>query len=153
MLTAIKLDFKIKLKWLYFTGVGGPCWVGYFCSGGTETPEPCPAGSFANESGLAVCHGCPEGYYCIEGKNHSLHMWSVLLAKQHLLLNTERHVKYPIYKAQTWVIEMCFRKQKVLTQYKRYKCMCLGSCIISRYCMARKNVDRSGRPELSFLAN
>lgn len=47
-----------------FPGLGGPCWVGYYCPAGTETPILCPPGSFSNETGLAECHGCPAGYYC-----------------------------------------------------------------------------------------
>lgn len=48
-------------------GWGGECSPGYFCIAGAEKETPCPAGSFANTSGLASCDECPSGYYCSVG--------------------------------------------------------------------------------------
>ena len=41
------------------TGAGDICPLGSYCPLGTTLPLPCPAGSFSNETGLAVCHICP----------------------------------------------------------------------------------------------
>lgn len=50
------------------TGKGGICPVGHYCPVGTTIPLPCKNGYYNNVSGQAVCHPCPAGYYCLEGK-------------------------------------------------------------------------------------
>ncbi|XP_053729819.1 SCO-spondin isoform X1 [Synchiropus splendidus] len=42
------------------------CPPAHYCPEGTLSPIPCPAGSFANRTGHAVCQRCPAGYYCPE---------------------------------------------------------------------------------------
>ncbi|XP_023933458.1 uncharacterized protein LOC106181652, partial [Lingula anatina] len=49
------------------TGVGDICPPGSYCPIGTTHPQACGAGTFSNETGQALCHQCPEGYYCLEG--------------------------------------------------------------------------------------
>jgi len=43
------------------------CPQGYFCVTGTINPQPCPAGSFGNQTKVSVstdCQPCPGGKYC-----------------------------------------------------------------------------------------
>ncbi|RUS80256.1 hypothetical protein EGW08_011985, partial [Elysia chlorotica] len=49
------------------SGVGGICPLSHYCPTGSAHPIPCSAGSFANVTGLPVCHLCPEGFYCLNG--------------------------------------------------------------------------------------
>ena len=51
------------------TGEGGVCPVGNYCPEGTTYPLPCAAGTFSNVTGLAACHQCPAGFYCLDGMN------------------------------------------------------------------------------------
>ena len=51
-------------------GIGGICPVGHYCPLNSTVPLACPAGSFANVTGLALCHPCPSGFYCLEGATH-----------------------------------------------------------------------------------
>lgn len=40
---------------------------GHLCPAGTALPEPCPSGTFSNNTGahnLSVCTPCPSGRYC-----------------------------------------------------------------------------------------
>ena len=51
----------------YFTGVGGECPPGYYCEAGTSIPEPCPLGTFSNQSRLtsvSECTPCLAGMFC-----------------------------------------------------------------------------------------
>ena len=43
---------------------GDQCPAGHYCPTGTADPVQCPAGSFANVTGLAICHPCTPGHYC-----------------------------------------------------------------------------------------
>ena len=41
--------------------------LGHFCPAGTALPQPCPPGTFNNQTGahsLSVCSPCPSGVYC-----------------------------------------------------------------------------------------
>lgn len=41
--------------------------LGHFCPAGTALPQPCPLGTFSNQTGahsLSVCTHCPSGVYC-----------------------------------------------------------------------------------------
>ncbi|PIK41162.1 hypothetical protein BSL78_21986 [Apostichopus japonicus] len=49
------------------TGPGDVCPEGHYCPTGSDQPILCPAGSYANQTGLETCLQCPEGYYCTEG--------------------------------------------------------------------------------------
>ena len=49
------------------TGVGDVCPIGSFCPQGSTLPLLCSNGTYGNETGLALCHECPAGYYCLEG--------------------------------------------------------------------------------------
>lgn len=43
-----------------------PC-QGHLCPAGTALPQPCPSGTFSNNTGahnLSVCAPCPSGRYC-----------------------------------------------------------------------------------------
>nr|XP_020649902.1 multiple epidermal growth factor-like domains protein 11 [Pogona vitticeps] len=52
---------------------GAPCPVDHFCPLGSESPTPCPPGSYAAETHRRErCHPCPEGKYCLLG--HSLQL-------------------------------------------------------------------------------
>ena len=45
------------------------CPVGHYCPLGTADPEPCPKGTYNNETGLekeADCVECPAGEYCAQ---------------------------------------------------------------------------------------
>ena len=45
----------------------GPCPVGHYCEQQTQDPQPCPAGSFNNQTmitSLSECQDCTPGYYC-----------------------------------------------------------------------------------------
>ena len=45
------------------------CPIGHYCPLGTAGPEPCPKGSYNNETGLQAegdCVLCPPGEYCTE---------------------------------------------------------------------------------------
>ena len=49
--------------------ISGPCPEGYYCLAGTESPEPCPVGTYGNTAGfsqLSDCLACPAGRYCDE---------------------------------------------------------------------------------------
>jgi len=41
-----------------------PCFAGYYCPLGTNTPTPCEAGKYQNHTGSTSCITCPAGYYC-----------------------------------------------------------------------------------------
>ena len=46
---------------------GDACPVGHYCEVGTHTPEPCPAGTFSNSTGLrqeSECTRCTSGKCC-----------------------------------------------------------------------------------------
>ena len=43
------------------------CLQGYFCVSGSTFPQPCPAGTYGNSTGLRRsedCSPCPGGWYC-----------------------------------------------------------------------------------------
>ena len=42
----------------------GPCPIGHYCLQGTDTPIPCPIGTFMPTMGSNVCTECTPGYYC-----------------------------------------------------------------------------------------
>jgi len=45
----------------------GPCEPGYYCPEGTQTPIPCPAGTFSPQARATneyFCIPCPPGYVC-----------------------------------------------------------------------------------------
>lgn len=47
--------------WIYLI------FIGHFCPAGTALPQPCPLGTFNNETGadsLSLCAACPSGVYC-----------------------------------------------------------------------------------------
>jgi len=47
----------------------GPCPAGFYCTEGTDEPEPCPRGTFSNATKLQSieqCYNCTEGQYCSE---------------------------------------------------------------------------------------
>ncbi|GBG24881.1 Sushi, von Willebrand factor type A, EGF and pentraxin domain-containing protein 1 [Hondaea fermentalgiana] len=46
-----------------------PCDLGHYCFDAATFPVPCPAGSYANETGESddLCTTCPAGYECPEG--------------------------------------------------------------------------------------
>ena len=44
-----------------------PCHVSTYCTGGRSAPKLCNAGSFANVTGLTVCHRCQAGRFSTEG--------------------------------------------------------------------------------------
>ena len=46
--------------------VGGPCPVSHYCPAGTGYPLACPAGTYNNITGQAVCTPCEAGYFCNE---------------------------------------------------------------------------------------
>ncbi|XP_033027848.1 signal peptide, CUB and EGF-like domain-containing protein 3 [Lacerta agilis] len=47
---------------------GAPCPVGHFCPLGSESPTPCPPGSYMAEThAQGQCHTCPERKYCLPG--------------------------------------------------------------------------------------
>lgn len=51
------------------TGVSGPCPAGSFCPPQTETPEPCPLGTYSSATKLtsaSECESCSQGQYCGE---------------------------------------------------------------------------------------
>lgn len=44
-----------------------PCPIAHFCDEGILTAEPCPAGTYRNQTGargIFDCHVCPAGNYC-----------------------------------------------------------------------------------------
>jgi hypothetical protein len=49
------------------TGEGDVCPMGSYCPLGSTLPMLCLAGSYSNQTGLAQCLECPEGYYCENG--------------------------------------------------------------------------------------
>ena len=54
------------------TASSGVCPSGSYCPQGTSTPNPCPAGTYNDQTGgesLNDCLNCPAGYYCaVAGK-------------------------------------------------------------------------------------
>lgn len=47
---------------------GDVCPMGHFCPQGSESPKPCPIGTFLPEPGafsLSHCRSCPPGQYCL----------------------------------------------------------------------------------------
>ena len=53
-----------------FKGIGDICPTGHFCVSGVSEPEPCPAGSYNDQTGQSSCQICPEGYYCPQGTSY-----------------------------------------------------------------------------------
>ncbi|KAJ7990480.1 hypothetical protein DPEC_G00300750 [Dallia pectoralis] len=47
-------------------GGRGRCPPAHYCPAGSANPVPCPAGGYANMSGLSRCPRCHAGYYCPE---------------------------------------------------------------------------------------
>ncbi|XP_062603182.1 uncharacterized protein LOC134264959 [Saccostrea cucullata] len=48
-------------------GTNGPCPVGHYCLSGTTTAEPCPRGTYRNQTGAGNetdCWPCQGGHYC-----------------------------------------------------------------------------------------
>ncbi|CAM9191532.1 unnamed protein product, partial [Ectocarpus fasciculatus] len=44
-----------------------PCPIAHYCTSGTSSPSPCPAGTFRDEVGgasISDCRACPEGHFC-----------------------------------------------------------------------------------------
>ena len=48
-----------------YTGIGNICPPGTFCTGGSNVPRDCAAGTYNDESGQKECKACPAGYYCV----------------------------------------------------------------------------------------
>ncbi|OQS02383.1 hypothetical protein THRCLA_21431 [Thraustotheca clavata] len=48
-----------------YSGSQNYCPVGSFCPSGSIVPQPCPAGTFNNNTGQASCQICPARYYCL----------------------------------------------------------------------------------------
>eukprot|EP00163_Fabomonas_tropica_P011852 TRINITY_DN227_c0_g2_i1.p1 TRINITY_DN227_c0_g2~~TRINITY_DN227_c0_g2_i1.p1 ORF type:complete len:7500 (+),score=2428.07 TRINITY_DN227_c0_g2_i1:177-22676(+) len=46
------------------TSQGDICPVGHYCPANSDSPLPCPAGTFQNAQGNDTCMECPEGFYC-----------------------------------------------------------------------------------------
>ena len=46
-------------------GIGGVCPLGHHCPAASEYPQPCDAGSYADQIGMWNCTVCPPGYYCL----------------------------------------------------------------------------------------
>lgn len=54
---------------LYNRTNAGPCPVGFFCSEGSDEPQPCPRGTFNNVTkrySESQCYKCTPGMYCSE---------------------------------------------------------------------------------------
>jgi hypothetical protein len=51
-------------KGLAWLSTGDICPKGTYCPAGSKEPLPCPAGTFANVTGLSRCHPCSPGKYC-----------------------------------------------------------------------------------------
>ena len=45
---------------------GGPCPLGHHCPNGTSYPLGCAAGTYSASTGAAECTVCPAGHYCVE---------------------------------------------------------------------------------------
>ena len=48
---------------------GGPCPKGFYCPLGTDSPKPCPRGTFSDKTKLQIesqCYNCTAGQYCGE---------------------------------------------------------------------------------------
>ncbi len=58
------LHLHIMLMFIGDDSTGGPCPVAHYCPEGTSNPVACPAGSYANVTGLSNCTLCPAAYYC-----------------------------------------------------------------------------------------
>lgn len=48
----------------FHTGIGGVCPTGHYCPRASDLPQPCMAGSYADEEAMESCKLCPEGFYC-----------------------------------------------------------------------------------------
>ncbi|KAF6736840.1 hypothetical protein FQA47_014055 [Oryzias melastigma] len=44
----------------------GLCPPSHYCPEGSDSPVPCPAGTYSNLTGQPACSRCPAGYYCPE---------------------------------------------------------------------------------------
>ena len=69
--------------------MGDVCPSGNYCPLGTTTPMACGAGTFSNETGLAECHECPAGYYCLNGEdlNYVTHLSSCKINSWRYIVN------------------------------------------------------------------
>ena len=40
--------------------------IGYFCPAGSDSPQPCPPGTYSSTGlqSISQCLPCPDGYYC-----------------------------------------------------------------------------------------
>ena len=47
------------------TFIGDICPEGFYCSGGADSPVPCPNATFVNHTGASYCYTCPAGSYCV----------------------------------------------------------------------------------------
>lgn len=48
---------------------GGLCPIAHYCPANSSQPIPCPAGTFSNQTGQAVCLPCPPGFFCEAGSD------------------------------------------------------------------------------------
>ena len=46
-----------------------PCDLGHYCPSPANAPQPCPAGSYSNETGAVTCKACDAGYSCLIPSN------------------------------------------------------------------------------------
>jgi len=45
-------------------GIGGICPRGHYCRQGSDSPDPCPPGTYSDFQGAWECKVCEAGYYC-----------------------------------------------------------------------------------------
>lgn len=46
-----------------------PCEIGHYCPSPLNTPQPCPQGTYANETRSVSCKACDAGYSCLDPAN------------------------------------------------------------------------------------
>ena len=46
-----------------------PCDIGHYCPSPLNAPQPCPPGSYANETGSVSCKACDAGHSCLDPSN------------------------------------------------------------------------------------
>ena len=71
---------------------GDVCPLGSYCPAQSAEPQPCPAGTFNNETTQFTCHICTEGYYCTGNQSS----WSGLCPKGYYCpAGTQFATQYP----------------------------------------------------------
>lgn len=46
-----------------------PCDLGHYCPSPANAPQPCPAGTYSNETGAVTCKACDAGHSCLNPSN------------------------------------------------------------------------------------